>query len=198
MDELRRKIAELQKNLSPEEVKYRSEKAVANLEGWLAKHASDIGLIGLYRPLEPNRFGEADPCAIAGRPAFAKSHFAFPRVLDRLRKEMDFAVPIRPSDWIPGVYGNLEPRLELPAVDPHEFDVVIVPGVVFGATGERIGRGAGYYDRYLMRAGGALRIAFGFDFQLLTTPVPQADWDAKMDVVITDHRAIETFARPSA
>lgn len=197
MDELRRKIADLQKNLSADEVRYRSEKAVANLADWLTKHSPDLGLIGLYRPLEPNRLGEADPLAFAGLPEFAQAHFAFPRVIDRFHGEMDFAVPIRPSDWVTGVYGNLEPRPELPAVDPHEFDVVIVPGVVFGATGERIGRGAGYYDRYLMRAGGALRIAFGFDFQLLTAPVPQADWDARMDVVVTDHRAIETFARPS-
>jgi 5-formyltetrahydrofolate cyclo-ligase len=197
MDALRRKIAELQKNLSADEVKYRSGKAAENLAGWLAQNAPVGALIALYRPLDPNRLGEADPCGVVTDPALAEFHFAFPRVLDRFHKEMDFAVPIHPSDWVNGIYGNAEPRPELPAADPHEFDVIVVPGVVFGALGERIGRGAGFYDRYLMRASGALRIGYGFDFQLLKDPVPQEDWDARMDVVITDHRTIETFARPS-
>lgn len=196
MDALRRKIADLQKNLSPEDVDSLSGKASANLASWLGKGAPEPRIVGLYRPLEPNRFGEADPSALARDPAFSKTHFAFPRVLDRFRRTMDFAIPIHPTDWVVGVYGNPEPRPELPAVDSREFDAIVVPGVVFGTAGERIGRGAGFYDRYLVRAGGALRIGFGFDFQLLNDPVPQADWDARMDVVVTDRRAIETSARP--
>ena len=197
MDELRQKIAGLQKDLSAEEVKYRSEKAARNLADWLKKNAPVGGLIGLYRPMDLNPLGEANPCGVVIDPDLAELHFGFPRVLDRFHREMDFAVPIHPTDWVAGIFGNLEPLRELPAADPHEFDVIIVQGIVFGATGERIGRGAGFYDRYLMRSSGALRIGFGFDFQLMKVPVPQEDWDARMDVVITDHQTVETFARPS-
>ncbi len=167
-----------------------------NLVEWLDKKRVPREVIGLYRPFIPNRFGEADPSALTEIPPFAESHFAFPRVTDRIHREMDFAIPMHPSDWIVGAYGNLEPTTDLPAVDPHEIDIVIVPGVAFGRSGERVGRGAGFYDRYLMRAGGALRIAFAFDFQLLTEPIPQADWDARMDVVVTDREVFETNARP--
>lgn len=194
-DGLRRKLDEARRALSADEVRARSERAAANLAHWLAKHPPARGVVGLYRPLEPNRFGEADPSTLARLPEFSALHFAFPRVLDRFHCRMDFAIPMHASDWVKGIYGNLEPRPELPAVDPHEFDLIVVPGVVFGREGERIGRGGGFYDRYLMRASGALRVAFGFDFQLLSESVPQADWDARMDLVVTDREAVETGSR---
>ncbi|MBS1961853.1 MAG: 5-formyltetrahydrofolate cyclo-ligase [Bdellovibrionales bacterium] len=196
-DDLRRRLDEARRALSEEDLRARSERATSRLADWLAKHPPANGLVGLYRPLEPNRLGEADPSGLVRSPALAEVHFAFPRVLDRFHCTMDFAVPMHASDWVKGVYGNLEPRPELPAVNPHEFDVLVVPGVVFGRGGERIGRGGGYYDRYLMRASGALRAAFGFEFQLLDESVPQADWDARMDLVVTDRETVETSARPS-
>jgi 5-formyltetrahydrofolate cyclo-ligase len=117
-------------------------------------------------------------------------------VISRFDGEMDFSIPIHPSDWSIGVFGNPEPRTELPETDPGEIDAIVVPGVVFGAGGERIGRGAGFYDRYLSRARSALRIGFAFDFQLLEEEVPQSEWDARMDVIVTDRRIVEPSGGP--
>jgi 5-formyltetrahydrofolate cyclo-ligase len=81
-------------------------------------------------------------------------------------------------------------------VDTGDLEILVIPGVVFGIGGERIGMGAGFYDRFLVQAKGALRAGFAFDFQVLGEPIPQNPWDARMDVIVTDQRLIEVEARP--
>lgn len=189
-------------SLSPVEVETGSAKIIERFCAWLTAHpnrpnsaAGFASLIALYRVLEPNRDGEVDPQMLLGRPELADSTFAFPRVLDRFDRLMDFAVPVHATDWVRGVYGMAEPRYELPAVNPAEVDYFIVPGVVFGVRGERIGRGGGYYDRALAAGKGALRIGFAYDFQLIEEEIAQEPWDAPMDVIVTDRRLIEVSGR---
>ncbi len=197
MDELRRKFAALRAAISPEDLEYRSGIASANLIRWLENRLNPDSVIGLYRTTEPNRSGEANPFTVTTSPTLALQHFAFPRITDRFHRELDFCIPAHSADWTIGQYGIPEPLPDLPAVDPSSIDCIIVPAVVFGLRGERIGRGGGFYDRYLARATQALRIGFGFDFQVVGEALPQAHWDAPMDVIITDLRTIETSGRQS-
>lgn len=66
-----------------------------------------------------------------------------------------------------GLYGILEPakRFYLPV---EKIDLVIVPGVAFDKRGNRLGRGRGYYDRFLkLLSQHTSRIGLAFDFQIL-------------------------------
>nr|WP_321405372.1 5-formyltetrahydrofolate cyclo-ligase [uncultured Carboxylicivirga sp.] len=84
---------------------------------------------------------------------------------------------------MPGAkYGIPEPTGE-PLKDESIIDLVIVPGVAFDNSGNRMGRGAGYYDRILKRVPQAKKLALAFDFQMVNK-VPVEPHDIKMDKII--------------
>ncbi|MCU4177141.1 5-formyltetrahydrofolate cyclo-ligase [Carboxylicivirga sp. N1Y90] len=84
---------------------------------------------------------------------------------------------------IPGPkYGIPEPSGER-LLDESIIDLVIVPGVAFDSENNRMGRGAGYYDRILNRLPNAKKIALAFDFQMVEE-VPTEPHDIRMDSVI--------------
>ena len=53
-----------------------------------------------------------------------------------------------PSDLAIGAYNIMEPTGEV-YDDYEEIDLAVIPGVAFDAEGNRMGRGKGYYDRFL-------------------------------------------------
>lgn len=65
-----------------------------------------------------------------------------------------------------------------------DIDVVVVPGMAFDKNGNRLGRGKGYYDRFLEKVDNAYKIGICFPFQLLEA-VPADAHDIKMDIVIS-------------
>lgn len=77
--------------------------------------------------------------------------------------------------------------IECPAagevVSPKELDLVIVPGVAFDRAGNRMGRGKGFYDRYL-KGTTAAKIGICLAPQLVDA-VPCQPHDVRMDVVIS-------------
>jgi len=80
-----------------------------------------------------------------------------------------------------GDFNILEPQNE-----PYtgNFDLIVVPGVAFDRNGNRIGRGKGYYDRFLCKHLEVKRIGVCFDFQLVEE-VPTEPNDIKMNKVIS-------------
>jgi len=67
-----------------------------------------------------------------------------------------------------------------------EIDVVVVPGVAFDRRGFRLGRGAGYYDRFLKNfPQGIPLIGLAFDFQILDS-LPLEPHDLSVTRVVTN------------
>lgn len=97
-------------------------------------------------------------------------------------EEMEFA-DYRADAMCKGAFGIAEPAGSA-VVCPAEIDVMVVPGVAFTAEGARLGRGRGYYDRYLSREGfRATTIGVCFAEQLVAT-LPTEPHDKRVSAVV--------------
>ena len=85
-----------------------------------------------------------------------------------------------------GSHGISEPKQRsVRPVQPKEIDLAIVPGIGFDRRGFRLGRGAGYYDRFLKRLKGRIPlIGLAFKLQRLKK-VPVEGHDIPVDHVIS-------------
>lgn len=82
-----------------------------------------------------------------------------------------------------GAFHITEPAGE-DVVSYEMVDVAIVPGMAFDVRGNRLGRGKGYYDRFLPAVSHAYKIGVCYGFQLVGQ-VPTGDLDQPMDEIVT-------------
>jgi 5-formyltetrahydrofolate cyclo-ligase len=85
-----------------------------------------------------------------------------------------------------GSYGILEPQpSKARRGKASEIDLVLVPGLAFDRRGRRLGRGGGYFDRFLAKMKRAQKIGLAFREQMIKK-VPASPHDIHMNKVITD------------
>ena len=80
-------------------------------------------------------------------------------------------------------HGLREPSDPHP-VAPDTIDVMLVPGLGFDTGGGRLGRGGGYYDRFLATSRAPVVIGVGFDCQILES-VDREEHDQLMTTVVS-------------
>jgi 5-formyltetrahydrofolate cyclo-ligase len=113
----------------------------------------------------------------------------YPRVMEDGR--LSFYPDGGDDGWERGKYGLLEPKIP-PGVSGIRggFDLVLVPGVAFDSRGRRLGKGLGYYDRFLNGlAGTAVAVGLAFSRQLVPE-VPVDSWDMPVDAVVTEKEVL--------
>lgn len=87
-----------------------------------------------------------------------------------------------PEDMQEGGFGIMEPTGK-PFTSYDEIDVAVIPGMGFDNSNNRLGRGKGYYDRFLSKVSNVYKIGICFDFQKLPK-IPVSIHDIRMDTVI--------------
>ena len=99
------------------------------------------------------------------------------------------------DDLVATKFGILEPRPELCAqseniVIPEDIDVILTPGLAFDLKGGRLGRGAGYYDRFLPKLrSDAMIIGICYEEQIvLKTPTDERDF--RLHALATPKRVV--------
>lgn len=94
-----------------------------------------------------------------------------------------------PGQWedieIPGGKRIFQPMDAQPRCALEQVGVVLVPGLAFARNGARLGRGAGFYDRFLIEHSHALRVGVAFSDQVLDS-LPEDPHDQRMDILLTD------------
>ena len=135
------------------------------------------GLWAGYRPLltEP----QVD-CSKIDSLAFPHLQWAYPKTVD---SGMNFYSDV--SSFSKSSYGVLEPQ-DGKAIHGSDLKGICVPALAYHTEGYRLGRGAGFYDRYFGQFHG-LKIGVCFDF-CFSSAVPFEPHDLKMNYIVTDKK----------
>jgi 5-formyltetrahydrofolate cyclo-ligase len=125
--------------------------------------------------------GEADPSLLVAAARAAGCTIALPHIVDR-------ATPMRflrwePADALhPGSFGLTQPSPDAEEIAP---DIILTPLVAFDHRLDRLGQGAGYYDRAFARFPDAWRVGVAWSVQEVPA-VPTEMWDVPLQAVITE------------
>ncbi|MDE0927271.1 MAG: 5-formyltetrahydrofolate cyclo-ligase [Acidimicrobiales bacterium] len=124
--------------------------------------------------------GEIDLSALAGQEG---PELAFP--VTTPEEPLRFIIPNGPL--VDGTFGTKEP-VTGQEVDPLDMDLVLLPLVGADQQGNRIGHGAGFYDRtFANRQAGKppFLVGVAHSFQVVDALTSQP-WDVPLDLIITD------------
>lgn len=75
-----------------------------------------------------------------------------------------------------------------------EHTILFVPGCAFDEKGGRMGYGGGFYDRFMEKYPGLLKVALAYEEQMVTE-VPREVHDKCVDIIVTEERILHVNKR---
>ena len=174
----RNAIKEMRLALKKEEVKERSEACVSKVLQF--PELIEAKTVCVYMPAG----NEIDTTEIIRYCKENGKRLAAPRVSG---DTMEFYYFTDETDMEQGAYDIWEPT-GTEAVEDEE-SLVIMPGVAFDLSCNRIGYGKGYYDRYLSAHPRMKKVALAYDFQIVGR-IKREVHDVRPDMVVTESRVI--------
>ena len=101
--------------------------------------------------------------------------------------------PVRPDRlsgepplWRRSRLGFAEPFHKAKKVSASDIFLFLVPGLSFDRKGRRLGRGGGFYDRFLPKNPGALKAGVTAAARLHEGDLPEEAHDIRMDIIVTE------------
>ena len=113
-----------------------------------------------------------------------KKRVFVPAIHVRKKEISIFEIWSMKSDLKRGPFGIPEPVKRRPG-KPEKLELVVIPGLGFDKKGGRLGRGEGYFDRFLRRTAKAPKIGLAFREQIVRK-IPVLAHDIPMNRIITD------------
>lgn len=188
--ELRSRLQKVRDGLDP--VARRRESEAAAMRLFSSPLIDGKGAVMLYASIR----SEVDTGPFIRLARERGMRLALPRVV-RGERRMEAVWVQGRDDLAPGAMGILEPRPHLPAADPEELELVIVPGLGFDRQGYRLGYGAGYYDKFLAGVPGAVWVGLAYEACLVDS-LPHEDHDLPVHYILTGARLAAVRPGPSA
>lgn len=106
-------------------------------------------------------------------------------IVPRVEGDIMRYYPYSPDQMREGAFGIMEPVGEV-EVEPSAIDLMIVPARAFTPHGERLGRGGGFYDKYMSLSGfRATTFGIAFASQIFDT-LPTDPHDIAVDRVFSN------------
>jgi len=128
---------------------------------------------------------EVDTSQIALRAWDLSKRVLAPRVSWEQRRMLPVEIKSLTNDVLEGAIGLREPVEGMP-IPVSEIDLVIVPGLAFDPRGNRLGRGRGFYDRFLAhRDFRSVRCGVAFEDQVVES-IPSGEHDVRVNLLVTD------------
>lgn len=130
--------------------------------------------------------GEVDTFALMDKAVELKKTVAVPFVCRKENKIIPMVITST-KELNKGRYGIPEPVFDRSrSVDPDMIDLVVVPGVAFDRGNNRLGRGAGYYDRFLSALPSITpTVGLAYDLQIVDA-LPRESHDRPVTLVVTN------------
>jgi 5-formyltetrahydrofolate cyclo-ligase len=179
-NELRQRMRALRLGLTAGEAARRSALAAAHVLALPELRVARV--VALYAPIIEAR--ELDTAPLHDALVAAGKRVVYPRVRGRERP-LELHAVTDPTELVVSALGIPQPQPTAPIAELSSIELFVIPGLAFGEGGERVGWGAGHYDRTLALAREAVRVGYAYDFQVVAA-LPQNADDERMDLVVTD------------
>lgn len=116
--------------------------------------------------------------------------WVFPKI--ESKEEIHFYKVSTPEEMVANLFLRVEePKGEQSQrVGPEQISGLLIPGLAFDKKGVRLGRGGGYYDRYLEKYKG-LKLGVTFNEGLTSETLPRESHDQRMNIVVSPDSWIE-------
>jgi 5-formyltetrahydrofolate cyclo-ligase len=119
-----------------------------------------------------------------------------PKLYEPVHPNLRFAPLTEQTSWINNRYKIVEPKAHWgETLHARELDIILMPLVAFDRAGNRMGMGAGYYDRSLAfkhtRRHYNKPVLIGVAHSIQEHPaLISNEWDVSMDCIITEKEII--------
>ena len=178
--------------------KYRKQRRKSELRAWLAqkRRILKVGDVGLCSAEVVKQIAESDAFRQAATVMIyypVQNEINLLDLYEQFGQSKRFFMPVTHRKYLEirqytgkdclqkGKFGIPEPQ---GSTYHGSLDLIIVPAVGFDKQLYRLGRGGGYYDRFLAAQRHSVKMGVGYAFQLVDK-LPHDKHDIKMDLVIT-------------
>lgn len=187
--ELRQRLRSTLAALTPDEMAMGSQRACHRLFAQPEYLKAEVIMVYLSLP------SEADTTAIVLRAWQDRKRVLAPKVSWNQRRMLPLEIRSLTDDLVVSNLGIREPVSGIPFPIRH-IDLVIVPGLGFDEYGNRLGRGRGFYDRFLAHpefTGTSCGLSLS---QQVVSTVPVGPLDQSIHMLVTD-ADVRRFSKPS-